>query len=157
MWVLFASLACCWAPIWTVATIAGPAHPYRRSSQLAPPAELLDLLPADFSERLVARLRRVPQLLATRECKPAVSSFQLPGTGSFVKTIGAYFKAQGLARPTLQLLHALLHMDGRFMEPKEPKWAESVQLLRLVAAPGMGKVRECRGELCGRLLGGLAV
>lgn len=145
---LLASLACCSAPACLPHPhLAGLPHPHRCSPQLVLPA-LTDLLLGAFGERLGARLRRVPQLLATREGNPAVSSFQLPGCGSFVESIAAHFKAQGLARPTLQLLHALRKMDEHFMQPDTAKWTESVQLLRLVAAPGMGKVREGWGTWC---------
>lgn len=83
-------------------------------------------------------MKRLPNLLAQRRDVPVSG-----GAGKeYVCGVGDYFKAQGLTRPTLQLLHALLSMEGSFAKQVsgEGKWTDSLQLLRLIAAPGMGKV-----------------
>lgn len=59
--------------------------------------EIVDRLLDVFAERLRRRMKCLPSLLA------GVSG----GAGKeYVCGVGDYFKAQGLTRPTLQLLHA---------------------------------------------------
>lgn len=102
-------------------------------------------------------MKCLPNLLAQRR-DVSVSG----GEGrEYVCDVGDYFKAQGLTRPTLQLLHALLSMEGSLVKQVSggEKWTDSLQLLRLIAAPGMGKVccdscdtcRQCRAPVCAAL------
>ncbi len=61
-----------------------------------------------------------------------------------VDVLGSHFKLLHYDAPVRSLLRALQRMHTTFMHPERlARFREHLQLLRLVAAPGMGKVRVC--------------
>ena len=105
------------------------------------PHERVDELLCAFGGLLQQQMRRVPQLLERRRGELPVT-LDASTARKCVADIGSYFQVQGLTRTALELLRTLTHMDEDFQNPSSlPKWTDSVQLLRVVAAPGMGKVR----------------
>ena len=64
-----------------------------------------------------------------------------PDQDGLIEKIGSRFRLEGMERPCTQLLLSLQQMNLKFIRPgRVPKWRQTLQLFRLVAAPGQGKV-----------------
>ena len=71
-----------------------------------------------------------------------------PDQRGLVKKVGSRFQLEGLDLPSTQLLLSLRQMNLDFINTGNvPKWRQTLQLFRLVAAPGQGKVRNSHTQL----------
>ncbi len=100
--------------------------------------ERVNVLVRRFAPQLRERLKALPAKLAKRS-GPIASVTTSAGVA--VPDIGQHFALHGLEVPVRQLFQLMYSMDGEYARSKDvPKPELDPPLLKLVAAPGMGKV-----------------
>ena len=91
-------------------------------------------------KRYAAYYQQKQATLLRGQSGPQRRSAVIPSEGSELGNLGSYFKIMGLGRTVADLQRKLLEMEEEFSGSEGARFKASLQMLRLIAVPGMGEV-----------------